>query len=66
MNNKGMLAGLGLVLLVVGVTGRMEFTDDVNSQVYYCKMVDVYNASIGEHGHPDYKDVYKEQCKNAP
>ena len=29
----------------------------------YCEMVTIYNQSGGEHGWPDYRGTYKQECK---
>jgi len=42
------------IFLALSVVGRGDYTDAVASQAHHCKMVDLWQATYGEAGHPNY------------
>jgi len=41
----------------LGIAGRGDMEDAIAEQAHYCDMVQLYKASNGENGWPNYKGV---------
>ena len=50
-------------LLMAGIAGQADYEDAVLQEQVYCANVELYRATNGEKGWPDYNENYAEICK---
>ena len=55
------LAALALLVLA-GIAGTMDYEDELLEERAYCAQVTLHHASAGEHGWPDYRELYSTMC----
>tara|TARA_E500000318_G_scaffold87567_1_gene84551 strand:- start:151 stop:384 length:234 start_codon:yes stop_codon:yes gene_type:complete len=48
---------IAVVVIGLGIAGRGDMEDAIAEQAHYCDMVQLYKASNGENGWPNYKGV---------
>ena len=54
--------GTALFLLLAGIAGQADYEDAVLQEQAYCANVELYRATEGEKGWPDYNENYNEIC----
>ena len=42
------------IVLALALVGQGDYTEAVNAQEHHCKMVDRWEATNGDSGHPNY------------
>ena len=52
-----LFALIAVLLIGLGIAGRGDMEDAISEQAHYCDMVQLYKASNGENGWPNYKGV---------
>jgi len=50
-----------IFIVVLGILGEDEYQDAQRERAHYCRMVELWEQSGGENGHPDYQ---KQPCQN--
>lgn len=56
------LFGIGLLALVT-LIGQMDEAAEVAERDHYCEMVKLHMQTKGEHGWPDYRSIYRTECR---
>ncbi|ANO57498.1 hypothetical protein [Vibrio phage vB_VhaS-tm] len=64
MNNQTAVLILVCTSLILMAVGNMQTQDEALELENYCQMVEMYKQSDGEHGWPDYDEIYESQCAN--
>ena len=49
-------------LLLAGLAGQADYEDALREESAYCSNVELYRATGGEKGWPDYNENYNENC----
>lgn len=49
-------------LIIAGFAGQSDYEDALLEEQFYCEMVTEHEMSNGEHGWPDYKEIYDSAC----
>ena len=55
-------AGGVVFLLLAGIAGQSDYEDAAREEALYCSNVELYKATGGEQGWPDYREVYDTMC----
>ena len=59
---RWVFAGGIVFLLLAGIAGQSDYEDAAREEALYCSNVELYKATKGEKGWPDYRDVYNTMC----
>ena len=51
------VAGIIFFVAALGIVGNAELQDQIDQQEWYCENVEIWVASNGRNGHPDYKGI---------
>ena len=62
INWRWVVIGTLAFLLLAGIAGQMDYEDAVLQEQAYCANVELYRATEGEKGWPDYNENYNEIC----
>jgi len=46
-----------LFVAALGIVGNADMQDQIDQQEWYCENVEIWVASNGRNGHPDYKGI---------
>lgn len=57
------IVGMLFFVLLAGIAGNSDYEDAVREEQLYCSNVELYKATGGEKGWPDYREVYNTMCK---
>jgi len=49
-----------LVLFALAIAGTSDYAEEVRADRFYCEMVEIHQASGGEHGWPDFDNKWDE------
>lgn len=52
------------ILALLVIDSALELKTQDKQQEYYCEMVELFETSEGDNGHPDYRQQYNEVCNN--
>lgn len=56
--------GVAVFTLMLSMVGRADYVDALAQEREYCANVDLYHATAGEQGWPDYNSNYAELCEH--
>lgn len=59
------LVAIGVVILLFLCAGEMSYQDEVRAAQFYCDQVELFLATDGRQGHPDYKRIWAAHCPAA-
>ena len=51
------VAGIILFVAALGIVGNADLQDQIDQQEWYCENVEIWVASNGRNGHPNYKGI---------
>ena len=56
--NPGLVIGAVILFItVLGILGNADMEEEISQRDFYCENVDIWIASNGENGHPNYKGI---------
>lgn len=58
-----LIVGCTVFLLLLSIVGHADYVDALAQEREYCANVDLYHATVGEQGWPDYNSNYAELCE---
>ena len=62
INWRWVIVGMLIFVLLAGIAGQSDYEDALREEQLYCTNVELYKATGGEQGWPDYREVYNTMC----
>jgi hypothetical protein len=51
------IAAIVLFVICMGILGNADMQEEISNHEWYCSNVDIWVASSGENGHPNFKGI---------
>lgn len=69
IRHKNEIAALIVLVVSVYLLGTLSIEEEIVDNHYYCEMVELFESQkrvpkAERYGHPDYKNVYDQVCKD--
>lgn len=48
---------IAVLLILIGFAGSADMQDQIDNELFYCEMVQIYIDSNGENGWPNFKNI---------